>query len=510
MGTMRRAACTGVLLFLFSCCSGLAGGVETHNVPASDSQLAEALSLYAQGLCFLDESHAPTGAATAVSFFRKAAAVDPASAEINEKLVETLVSLGDAPAALAAQLAFARHQPASAKAWRRVGNLAVKAKDAGAFAESIAAQRALPPAANLKAARRAQAMLDADEVIGWAELGRDDDALRAFERLVDAQAEALSAGDDRARRNAGAILVLLAAKRAADGSAGSLLAFADKLAAVVGDKAFAAGVYYELSAVLARGRGADPATVARLCERALLADPSRHEAVMGMVFPSPQTLRKLDNAAIAERIGGHPRPEALDYPFALMRLNYLLEAQDARAATAEYEKIKAMLAAGRDGAADSPVRHVLGSAALDLAGEREASVALLDEGLAAYPHSAMIKNSLAYTLALLERDLDRALDLVDAALKAEPDNYAYLDTLGWILYKKGDYAGALRSLISAVEREQDPSYEIYDHVGDVLVKLGRAAEAPAWWAKSYRITPVDSVADKLRKAGIDPASLRTP
>ena len=510
MGTMRRAACTRVLLFLFSCCSGLAGGLETRNVPASDSQLAEALSLYAQGLCFLDESHAPTGAATAVSFFQKAAAIDPVSVEIAEKLVETLVFLNDAPGALAAQLAFARHAPDSEKAWRRVSNLAVKAKDADAFAESIAAQRALPPFANFKAARRAKAMLDADEVIGWAELGRDDDALRAFERLVDGQAEALRAGDERERRNAGAILVLLAAKRAADGSGDTILAFADKLAAVAEDKAFAAGVYYELSVVLARGRGADPATVAKLCEKALLADPSRHEAVMGIVLPSAQAMRRLDSAAIAERIGRHPRPEAIDYPFALMRLNYLIDAQDAQSAMAEYEKVKAMLAAKRGGAVDSPVRYVLGSAALDLAGEREASAALLDKGLAAYPDSAMLKNSLAYTLALLERDLDRALDLVDAALKAEPENYAYLDTLGWILFKRSDYAGALRSLISAVEREQNPSYEIYDHVGDVLVKLGRAAEAPAWWAKSYSITPVDSVAEKLRKAGIDPASLRTP
>lgn len=510
MGTMRRAFCTRVLLFLFTCCSGLAEGLDARDVPAPDSRLAEALSLYAQGLCFLDASHAPTGAATAVSLFRKAAAIDPASTEINEKLVETLVLLGDFAGALAAQLDFVRIAPGVQDAWRRASILAVKAKDAAAFAESIAAQRALPPDEAANEARRAKALLDVDEVVGWDELGRTDEALRAFARIVDEQAARLRAGDVRARRTATSVLVLLAVKCAASGSADNLLAFADKLVAVAADHRFAADVYAELSAVLLRGKSADAATVAKFSEKALLADPSRHEAVMGIVFPSLQALRKLDSAAIAERIGRHPRPEAIDFPFAMVRLNYLVEARDAQAAVAEYEKIKGMLAAERGGAVDSPFRFVLGSAALDLAGDREAAAALLEEGLAAYPGSPMLQNSLAYTLALLERDLDRALDLVDAALKAEPDNYAYLDTLGWVLYKKGDYESALRSLIRAVEHEQHPSYEIYDHVGDVLVKLGRAAEAPAWWAKSYRITPVESVAEKLRQAGIDPASLRTP
>ncbi|MGI5868422.1 MAG: hypothetical protein ACOX9C_03115 [Kiritimatiellia bacterium] len=507
---MRRIVCTWVLLFLLASCSGLAGGLEACNVPASESQLAEALSLFAQGLFFLDESHAPTGAATAVSYFRQAAAIDPASAEINEKLVLTLLMLGDFSGALEAQLAFVPHSSDLSKTWFRVSRVAMEAGAADTFAESIAARRALLPSADTQAGRRARTFLDADEVLGWAVLGRGNDSLRAFERVVDARADALRSGHAHERQDVSALLVHLSETRAAIKMRSGILAFVDKLAAVVDDDAYLADVCYEVACALLRKKGADPATITKLFERTLLSDTSRYEAVVGMVFPSPSMLRGLDAAAIAEHIGQHPRPEAIEFPFAMVRLGYLLEAEDVPAAVAEHGKIKAMLATGQGGATDSANRYAMSSATLDLAGDREAAVALLIEGLAVHPDSATLKNSLAYTLALLERDLDKALELIDDALQVEPENSAYLDTLGWVLCKRGDYMGALRSLLRAIEHQQKPNYEIYDHVGDVLVKLGRGAEAPAWWAKSYRILPTDAVAEKLREAGLDPEALRAP
>ena len=513
MSTMRRAACTRVLLFLLSCCSGFAGGLESQEDPPYDSSLAEALSRYAQGLCYLDEAHAPTGAATAVSFFRQAAELDPDSRDIHDKLVETLDALGDARGALDAQRGFARRQSEIPAAWSQLCRLAVKAGDSEAFAEGIAALRKLPtPApANQRGKVDPRLQVDFQEVAGWVALGRAESALNAFRRLL-AERRADGAVAQDVLRPAAAFVVALADRREAVAVASPdlLPAMADMLAEAVADREFAAGFRLALAMRYAQNRGAAPATTSRLAERALLADPSHFDLVMPIVFPAADDLKGLDAAAIAAKIGRHPRPDALAYPFSLMRLNYLIDARDAAGAMSEYALAQTLLAEGRGGAVDSPVRAVLGAAALDLSGDAAAAIALLEQTLALHPDSAMVQNSLAYTLALQGRDLDRALDLVDRALKAEPDNCAYLDTLGWILFKRGDHAGALRSLVSAVERETHPSWEVYDHVGDVLVKLGRSAEAPAWWAKSYRLQTVESVGEKLRQAGIDPASLREP
>jgi len=153
------------------------------------------------------------------------------------------------------------------------------------------------------------------------------------------------------------------------------------------------------------------------------------------------------------------------------------------------------------------VFFLIGSLVLDLRRDRAHARIFLERGIQAYPESDLLMNALAYTLALLGEELPRALDLIDRALSQAPDHYAYLDTLGWVLYKMGDYSGALRSLARALTLAPEPHPELYDHIGDVLVKLGRAGEALPWWAKSYSLDPDEAVAEKLRDAGFDPETL---
>lgn len=62
------------------------------------------------------------------------------------------------------------------------------------------------------------------------------------------------------------------------------------------------------------------------------------------------------------------------------------------------------------------------------------------------------KNNLAYTYAELGTDLDYARELAESALLAHPNDPAFLDTMGWVLYKQGDREAAIEYLAAALDR----------------------------------------------------------
>ena len=69
----------------------------------------------------------------------------------------------------------------------------------------------------------------------------------------------------------------------------------------------------------------------------------------------------------------------------------------------------------------------------------------------------------------------------------DPSNGAYLDTLGWIYYKKGDFDNAIRYLENASVIIDDA--EILEHLGDVYFKIGNSEKALKNWKKSLEIDP---------------------
>jgi Tfp pilus assembly protein PilF len=108
-------------------------------------------------------------------------------------------------------------------------------------------------------------------------------------------------------------------------------------------------------------------------------------------------------------------------------------------------------------------------------------------------------NALSYLYAELGENLDSALSLVRKALQIDPSNGAYLDTLGWIYFKKGDFENAIRYLENASVVIEDA--EIFEHLGDVYFKTGSADQALKNWKKSLEIDPErEQVRDKIKEA----------
>lgn len=96
-------------------------------------------------------------------------------------------------------------------------------------------------------------------------------------------------------------------------------------------------------------------------------------------------------------------------------------------------------------------------------------------------HNAM--NNYAYNLSVKGEDLDRAIELAERAISFQPENAAYLDTIGWVYFKRGEYEEAREFIQRSVDTgEAGP--EVYEHLGDVFEALGNMDDAVRWWNKA--------------------------
>jgi TPR repeat protein len=95
----------------------------------------------------------------------------------------------------------------------------------------------------------------------------------------------------------------------------------------------------------------------------------------------------------------------------------------------------------------------------------------------------MATNNLAYGWSVDGRNLDHALALMRTVVAAAPQEPAYLDTLGWILYQMRRYDEAVPPLCEAAVREAG-NPEILMHLGDALWRVGRPIEAQQAWQQA--------------------------
>ena len=136
--------------------------------------------------------------------------------------------------------------------------------------------------------------------------------------------------------------------------------------------------------------------------------------------------------------------------------------------------------------ANADVLYLLGSLYVET-NQKERAIDLLKKSISANPQHDGSLNSLSYLYAEDNAHLDEALDLIERALKVDPNNGAYQDTKGWIYYKKEEYKKALDSLKAADLALSDPV--IKDHLGDVYAKLNLTEEAVKYWEASIELRP---------------------
>ena len=103
------------------------------------------------------------------------------------------------------------------------------------------------------------------------------------------------------------------------------------------------------------------------------------------------------------------------------------------------------------------------------------------------PKNSHALNALGYTLADRTTRYAEALQFIEQALAVKPDDPFILDSMGWVQYRLGNMAEAVKYLRSAFEKRSDA--EIAAHLGEVLWVMGDRAAAESVWKGALKQTP---------------------
>lgn len=124
-------------------------------------------------------------------------------------------------------------------------------------------------------------------------------------------------------------------------------------------------------------------------------------------------------------------------------------------------------------------------AAADQAGLYDKAAELLKRSIAREPATAAeAYNYLGYMWAEQNLHLEEAEEMIKQALELDPDNGAYLDSLGWVHFRKGRYEEALAELLRALQSLTRDDPVVFEHLGDTCAKLNRIPQALEYWQKA--------------------------
>ena len=118
------------------------------------------------------------------------------------------------------------------------------------------------------------------------------------------------------------------------------------------------------------------------------------------------------------------------------------------------------------------------------------------------PKNSEICNFLAYLWVEKGINLKKAKVLINRALKKEPDNSAYLDTMAWLNYKTKNFQSAKKYIIKAINADKVlPDAVIYEHAGDIFFALDDKKLANYYWLKALSVysdeIDTDALKDKI-------------
>lgn len=118
----------------------------------------------------------------------------------------------------------------------------------------------------------------------------------------------------------------------------------------------------------------------------------------------------------------------------------------------------------------------------------EESDSLYERALRVDPNADIILNNYGYSLADRGLQLERALEMATRAVQADSLNSSYLDTIGWVHYKLGNYQEAERWIRKSIEADEG-SAVVLDHLGDVYHRLRDPERAMEYWKKALELDP---------------------
>lgn len=136
--------------------------------------------------------------------------------------------------------------------------------------------------------------------------------------------------------------------------------------------------------------------------------------------------------------------------------------------------------------------------ALDLSKQWERAEQDFLKALELEPDQPFVLNYLGYSWVEQGKNLVEARDMLERAVAQRQDSGDIVDSMGWALYKLGEFTDAVIYLERAVAlRSQDPV--INDHLGDAYWRAGRQDEARIQWRRVLGLAPEDELSDLVRE-----------
>jgi tetratricopeptide (TPR) repeat protein len=151
-------------------------------------------------------------------------------------------------------------------------------------------------------------------------------------------------------------------------------------------------------------------------------------------------------------------------------------------------------------------------AAAERAGLYDKAAELFKQSIDEDPaNAAEAYNYLGFMWADQGTHLDEAEDYIKRALAVDPDNGAYLDSLGWVHYRSGQYEQALPELLNAAEAIKTDDPVVFEHIGDTYSAMNQTPKALEYWEKALALDKTNKklaakiAAAKNRLSKNDPA-----
>ena len=126
------------------------------------------------------------------------------------------------------------------------------------------------------------------------------------------------------------------------------------------------------------------------------------------------------------------------------------------------------------------------------------------------PENAEALNALGYSMVLHTKRLQEAYDLIYRAYLLRPNSAAIVDSMGWVLFKRGELKKALYYIKKAMAMMPDP--EIAAHLGEIYWRMGDRDLARQAWAQGLKKSPnhknIITTMYRLNASVIDPESIK--
>jgi len=93
------------------------------------------------------------------------------------------------------------------------------------------------------------------------------------------------------------------------------------------------------------------------------------------------------------------------------------------------------------------------------------------------------------------------------AVEKKPDNSSYLDTIGWVYFKLGEYKEAKKYIEKAVELRDaigENGATLNEHLGDVYFRLHEKEKAIEYWKRALQMNPKnETLKEKINRGTLE-------